>query len=101
MNRPLLTPVVAPGCKPLLGHGLTMRRRAGDFLTSLQNGDPVIIIKLGRDPMYVINDPALVREVLRDGETYAREGPVTERFRVMFGNGLGISEGAFHRRQRA
>jgi len=51
--------------------------------------------------MYVVNDPDLIREVLRAPKQFARGGPVMDRFRTMFGNGLGVSEGEFHRRQRA
>ncbi|WP_225732687.1 MULTISPECIES: cytochrome P450 [unclassified Nocardia] len=85
---------------PLLGHGLDMKRRPGPLLLSLQSGDPVTVIRLGRRPMYVVNDADLMRQVMRAPEIFARGGPITERFRVMFGNGLGISDGDFHRRQR-
>jgi cytochrome P450 len=51
--------------------------------------------------MYVINDTELMRQILRDPEVFGRGGPIAERFRLMFGNGLGISDGDFHRRQRA
>lgn len=101
MTTTLRIPAIAPGGVPVLGHVLEMKRRPGDFLVSLQDGDPVVRIRLGREPTYVVNDPALIREVLRDSAAYARGGPITERFRLMFGNGLGISEGEFHRRQRA
>jgi pentalenene oxygenase len=78
-----------------------MKRRPGEFLLSLQSGEPVTVIQLGPRPMYVVNDPALIRQVLRDAETFGRGGPITERFRQMFGNGLGISDGDFHQRQRS
>ncbi|PXX70591.1 pentalenene oxygenase [Nocardia tenerifensis] len=93
-------PALTPGGMPLLGHGLDMKRRPGDLLLSLQSGDPVTVIRLGRRPMYVINDADLMRQVMRAPDIFARGGPITERFRVMFGNGLGISDGEFHRRQR-
>src|SRR3954453_20699614 len=95
------TAVLAPGAMPVLGHALRLKRHTGDFLLSLQSGDAVTMIRLGKQPTYVVNDPALIRQVQRDPDTFARGGPLTERFRQMFGNGLGISEGAFHRRQRA
>jgi cyclooctat-9-en-7-ol 5-monooxygenase len=96
------SPATAPGRLPVVGHALQMKRRPGDFLLSLQDsGDAVTIIQLGPKQMYVVNEPGLIRELLRDPETFARGGPITERFRMMFGNGLGISEGDFHRRQRA
>lgn len=99
--RSLRSPVSAPGRLPVLGHALQMRRRPGDFLISLQSGEPVTVIQLGPRPMYVVNEPELVRQILRDSETFGRGGPITERFRQMFGNGLGISDGDFHQRQRS
>lgn len=101
MTGTLRVPAPAPGRLPVLGHGLQMKRRPGEFLLELQSGEPVVSIALGRRTMYVVNDPALIRELLRDGDTFVRGGPMTERFRSLFGNGLGISEGEFHRRQRA
>jgi pentalenene oxygenase len=94
-------PAPAPGGLPVLGHAMQMKRRPGEFLLSLQSGDPVVVIRLGPKSMYVVNEPGLIRHVLRDPQTFTRGGPITERFRMMFGNGLGISEGDFHRRQRA
>lgn len=94
-------PAGAPGGLPVLGHALEMKRRPGAFLLSLQAGEPVVRLRLGRAPAYVVNDPGLIRRLLLDPDTFARGGPVTERFRQMFGNGLGISDGDLHRRQRA
>ncbi|GAA2520135.1 cytochrome P450 [Winogradskya humida] len=101
MTDTLLTPALAPGARPLLGHGLAMKKNPGDLLIGLQSGDPVTMIRLGRTPMYVINTADLMRAVMRQPEIFGRGGPIAERFRTMFGNGLGISEGEFHRRQRA
>ncbi|GAA3011162.1 cytochrome P450 [Actinokineospora diospyrosa] len=97
----VLTPATAPGAVPVLGHALLMRRAPREFLLSLQGTDPVIGIRLGGQTVYVINDPALIRTALRDPDTFGKGGPITERFRAMFGNGLGISDGELHRRQRA
>lgn len=101
VRSPAAAPAMAPGATPLLGHGLHMKRRPGEFLRSLQSGEPVTLIRLGRQRMYVVNDPDLMRQVQRSPEIFVRGGPIAERFRVMFGNGLGISDGDFHRRQRA
>lgn len=57
-------------------------------------------LRLGRSPVFVVNQPELMHQVLRDNATFGRGGPITERFRAMFGNGLGVSEGEVHRRQR-
>jgi cytochrome P450 len=94
-------PAVAAGGLPVLGHALEMKRRPGPFLLSLQEGEPVTRLRLGRAPVYVVSEPGLIRRLLLDPATFARGGPITERFRQMFGNGLGISDGDLHRRQRA
>jgi cytochrome P450 len=92
---------MTPGRLPILGHALQMKRRPREFLLSLQSGDAVTKIQLGSERVYVVNDPELIRQVLRDPETFSRGGPILSRFRLMFGNGLGISDGDFHRRQRS
>jgi cytochrome P450 len=94
-------PALAPGGLPVLGHALDLKRRPAEFLLSLQSAEPVSRVRLGRTPAYVVNDPLLIRQLLLDPATFARGGPVTERFRQMFGNGLGISDHEVHRRQRA
>ena len=101
MTSTIRSPAMAPGRIPVLGHASHMKRRPGEFLLSLQCGETVTTIQLGRELMYVVNNPELIRQVLRDADTFARGGPITERFRLMFGNGLGISDGKLHRRQRA
>ncbi|MFI9005771.1 cytochrome P450 [Actinosynnema sp. NPDC053489] len=96
----MTAPRTYPGALPLLGHAPRMKRDPGAFLLELQSADPVTRVLLGRTPAYVVNDPLLVRDVLRRPDAFARGGPIAERFRQMFGNGLGISDGPFHRRQR-
>src|SRR3954452_24064455 len=92
---------MAPGGVPVLGHALDLKRRPGELFLSLQDGEPVTRIRLGREEMYVVNTPDLIREVLRRPDDFARGGAVLDRYRQMFGNGLGVSEGEFHRRQRS
>jgi pentalenene oxygenase len=92
---------LAPGGLPVLGHALELKRHPGDLFLSLQAGEPVTRIRMGRQEMYVVNPPELIRELLRRPDVFARGGAVLDRYRQMFGNGLGVSEGEFHRRQRA
>jgi cytochrome P450 len=100
MTSTLREPATAPGALPLIGHALRMKRDTGAFFVSLRQ-DPITLIRLGRSPMYVVNDYELMREIMHKPDVYGRGGPIAERFRLMFGNGLGISDGEFHRRQRA
>jgi pentalenene oxygenase len=92
---------MATGALPVLGHALQMKRRPAEFMLSLQSGEPVTRLRLGRSPVFVVNDPALIRQLLLDPATFGRGGPITDRFRQLFGNGLGISDGDLHRRQRS
>jgi cytochrome P450 len=101
MTSTVRAPAMAAGGLPVLGHALQMKRRPGEFLVSLQSGEAVTTIQMGPETMYVVNDPELIRQVLRDPDVYGKGGPINERFRMMFGNGLGISDGDFHKRQRA
>ncbi|MER5268370.1 hypothetical protein ABTZ99_40380 [Actinosynnema sp. NPDC002837] len=84
-------PGTYPGALPVLGHALRMKRSPGSFLLELQQGEPITRILLGRAPMHVVNDPDLVRDVMRRPDAFARGGPIAERFRLMSGNGWGIS----------
>jgi pentalenene oxygenase len=92
---------LAPGGLPVLGHALELKRHPGDLFLSLQAGEPVTRIRMGRQELFVVNPPEVISDLLRRPDVFARGGAVLDRYRQMFGNGLGVSEGEFHRRQRA
>ncbi|MDH6575409.1 cytochrome P450 [Kitasatospora sp. MAP5-34] len=93
-------PVTAPGALPLVGHARQLLWGRLAFLESLRDHGEVVAVRLGSGRAYVVNDPALVREVLTKR---AGEFGLSPQFRVMkriIGNGLLATDGAFHRRQR-
>jgi len=85
---------------PLLGHGLPMIREPLAFLGSLPAYGPVVRIRLGTLPVYVVNDPELARQVLVGvGGPYDQGLPVA-RARPLLGNGVGMLNGEAHRWHR-
>ncbi|WP_405576125.1 cytochrome P450 [Streptomyces sp. NBC_01167] len=91
---------MAPGALPGLGHMLQLGRHPLDFLESLRHHGPVVRVRIGGWTMYTVTDPELVRRILMEEAGQFGRGRIFERLRPLFGNGLVISDGAFHRSQR-
>jgi len=66
-----------------------MRGRYGDFC----------YFKIGPEHCYLINDPELVKEVLTRNDFFSKTNS-GEFLKPILGNGLLVSKGEFHRRQR-
>lgn len=77
------------------------RKDAPGFLGRLarEYGD-IVAIRLGRQSVYLLSDPDLVREVLVTQQAKFKKSRMLERARVLLGDGLLTSEGEFHKRQR-
>ncbi len=90
----------APGRLPLLGHLLPLLTRPVPFLQSLADHGPVVRIHLWRRPVHVLTDPELVHRLLVKDAAKTEKGFVFDKARGVLGNGLFVSEGAFHLRQR-
>lgn len=70
------------------------------FITSLRAHGDVVAIRAGTTKVFVINDPALVRQMLL-GQAHAfAKGRQHEKLRPCLGNGLALAEGGLHLRQR-
>ncbi|MFE9673030.1 cytochrome P450 [Streptomyces sp. NPDC006259] len=77
---------------------MAVRRLA--FFERVRAEAPVLRLRMGRTPTFLINDHSMAREILGDsGDTFAR-GRFFTKVRPLVGNGLGSSDGAFHLRQR-
>jgi cytochrome P450 len=87
----------APGRLPAVGHGLQMTRKPLAFLTRLPPLGPVVLIRLGALPVYVINDGALARQVLTGSYD---QGVLVEKARPLLGDGVGMLNGEAHRTHR-
>ena len=91
---------VASGSVPLAGHRPAVGVQRLAFFERVRTEGPVLQLRMGRTPTFLINDHAMVREILGDnGDTFAR-GRFFSKVRPLVGNGLGSSDGAFHLRQR-
>ncbi|WP_327359741.1 cytochrome P450 [Streptomyces sp. NBC_01304] len=94
------SPPQAPGGLPGLGHVLRLGLGPMEFLESLRDCGPVVRVRVGTWPMYVLTDSDLVHRLLVEDARHFGRGRVFQRLRPLFGDGLVISDGAFHRKQR-
>ncbi|PJM93901.1 cytochrome P450 [Streptomyces sp. CB01373] len=91
---------VASGSFLLAGHRPAVAVQRLAFFERVRAEGPVLRLRMGRIPTFLINDHAMAREILGDGgDTFAR-GRFFSKVRPLVGNGLGSSDGAFHLRQR-
>jgi cytochrome P450 len=72
----------------------------GEFVRRSRQG-AVMPLKIGMARGHLVSDPALVRHVLlENNDNYDRRTPAFDALRVVLGNGLVTSGGAFWKRQR-
>lgn len=91
---------VAPGRWPLIGHTPPMLRRRAEFTASLREHGNVVRIDLGPLRTYFVTSPELAHQVLVTDGAKFRKGAMFDKFQPYLGNGLLLSNGDFHRRQR-
>jgi cytochrome P450 len=91
---------LAPRALPLLGHALPLVRDPLGFVASLPAHGDLVRFQLGPQSVVMVCDPALVRQVLLDDRTFDKGGPLYDRARETFGDGLVTCPHAAHRRQR-
>lgn len=95
-----VTPPVAPGRLPGIGHLPFLMQDPMGFMRSLLPVGGVVRIYLGSRPMYVVNSLDLVFDVLvTDVENYKR-GVIFEKAERVLGQGLTVSEGETHLKHR-
>ncbi|GHA43443.1 cytochrome P450 [Streptomyces spiroverticillatus] len=104
MTPALLTPAGslsrAPGHLPLLGHSVALLRDTKGFLESLAGVGDVVRVNVGTVPVYFLTTPELVRRVLVTDAASFEKGRFFDQLRPLFGNGLLVSSGSWHHRQR-
>ena len=72
----------------------------GEFVRRSRQGG-VVPLKIGLARGHLVSDPAIVRHVLvENNDNYDRRTPAFDALRVVLGNGLVTSGGAFWKRQR-
>ncbi|MFI2617068.1 cytochrome P450 [Streptomyces sp. NPDC018584] len=92
----------APGSLPLLGHAIPLLRDNLAFIASLRDQGPLVRIHLqpGR-PTIVVNDPALIRQMLVDLAPGLDKGRFFEKMgQVLGGDSVVTAAGADHVRKR-
>ncbi|GAB3134582.1 cytochrome P450 [Amycolatopsis stemonae] len=95
-----MTVPVAPGRWPFLGHTPALLRQRFAFTDSLHEHGEIVKLYLGPMPAYFVTSPRLAHEVLVTAAPKFRKGAMFDKFRPFVGNGLVLSNGDFHRRQR-
>lgn len=97
------TTQLPPGPRPLFPaiNFVNLRRNPIRFLTRLteQYGE-VVYFKLGPQPVFLLNNPEHIRDVLITHNKQFMKGEGLQRAKRLLGEGLLTSEGEFHLRQR-
>jgi cytochrome P450 len=90
-----------PDIGPLEILRLMRTRRPTDFLEQAATDSPTLAhFRLGREHMYVLGTPELIRGLLLGHGRVTAKGRGLEQARRLLGQGLLTSEGDLHRRQR-
>ena len=87
--------------RPILGVLPEFRKHPPEFLLGVARkyGD-IARLKLANQDMYLISNPDWIRDIFITHQANFRKSRMLERARVLLGDGLLTSEGAFHTRQR-
>ena len=91
---------MASGRRLLLGHTLSLLRKRFEFTSRLSAYGDIVKIYLGPLPTYVVTSPELTYRILVTEGNKFEKGMLFDKFRPFFGNGLAMSNGDFHRKQR-
>ncbi|WP_316525526.1 cytochrome P450 [Kitasatospora brasiliensis] len=94
------TAATAPGALPLLGHAAALLRRPHAFVAGLPAHGDLVRLRLGPLRAYVVCHPELVRRMLTEDRVFDKGGPLVDKAREVFGNGLATCPAAAHRRRR-
>lgn len=97
--RPI--PLASPPARPLLGHLPEIRRDPlGFFARAAAEYGAVVPIRMGPQTVLMVNDPALVKQVLQDKFENYRRSKFYDVIRPILGEGIFLSEGERWLRQR-
>lgn len=93
---------IAPTVKPnwIGGHFRQFRKNPIGFIEMLASLGDVTSFKMGKMPVYLVNHPDLVRDVLVVNAHKFVKGRALQRAKNLLGEGLLTSEKEFHLRQR-
>jgi cytochrome P450 len=87
---------------PLAGvrNGLAMRRDPIAFLSALAQEGSIVYRRIGSRRTYLFNEPDHIQEILVSHARSWIKGPLIQRSKEIFGDGLVTSDGEHHLRQR-
>jgi len=91
---------VMPGGRRLLGHVLEFGRDPLALFQAVRKHGEVVRIRLGPFVIYVLNSPDAIRQALVSQARKLEKGISFGRTKRLIGNGLVLSEGEDHHRQR-
>jgi cyclooctatin synthase len=89
-----------PGGRRRLGHALEFRRDPLRLFQRVREYGDVVRIRFGPAPVYILNSPDAIRQALVNEARKLEKGIQFGRARRLIGNGLVLSDGGFHQRQR-
>ncbi len=89
-----------PGGRRIAGHVLEFRRDPLQLFQRVRAYGDVVRIRFGPAPVYVLNSPGAIRRALVGEARKLEKGITFGRARRLIGNGLVLSHGEFHQRQR-
>ncbi|SDG74631.1 Cytochrome P450 [Lentzea fradiae] len=91
---------VAPGRLPFLGHSLPMLTKRFAFTANLRDQGDLVEVHLGPLRAFFVTSPQLMHQVLVTDAPKFHKGRMYDKFRRFAGNGLALSSGSYHLRQR-
>ena len=91
---------LVPGGQLVLGHALEFRRDPLALLQRVREYGDVVRVRFGPFHVYVLNGPEAIRDALVSQARRLEKGLNFGRVKLLIGNGLVMSEGESHRRQR-
>lgn len=82
------------------GHFRSFRKAPTEFLTKMSKLGDVSTFRIGKIPVFLINHPDLIRDLLVTNHSKFIKGRALQRAKTLLGEGLLTSEKEFHLRQR-
>lgn len=82
------------------GHFRSFRKNSTEFLRNLSKLGDVTTFNVGKQPVFLINHPDLIRDLLVTSHAKFFKGRALQRAKSLLGEGLLTSEREFHLRQR-
>ncbi|MFF4225103.1 cytochrome P450 [Streptomyces abikoensis] len=100
ITAPAVAAPIVPGRLPLLGHLPQLAVKRVEFLQSIRTRGEIVRIFLGNRPVFILNSPEAVHDVLLTQSRKFGKGLLFDVARPFIGNGIITSERDFHLRQR-